>query len=412
MRKIKIIAAFVLAVSIFVSGVGGPAVTAPVYAAKSISDLKKDLQDKEQKRKEASAQKKEKQTQLNGALEKKAELEEQISSLQEDIDSVDNVIQQKNSEIENKQAEIEQLTKLIDENDEQLKQRMKAIYENGTTSYLEIIFESKGLSDFFTRISAVKDIMAHDKALIQSYVDAKEGVQTAKQTVENEKSEKEEAKTLLVNKKGDLKEKQEEKNELVADLKNDISAIEKMEEEGEKQEELVKQELAKALAAQEAAEKAAKAKAQQQTGNSSSSGTRTATPARQSSGAFLWPSAASTRVTSPYGSRIHPITGKQKFHKGLDIGAPNGSDVLAAADGTVVTSGWNAGGYGNYITINHGGGLVTLYGHNSKLLVSAGETVKKGQVIAKVGSTGNSTGPHIHFEVMLNGSVVNPYNYL
>ena len=121
--------------------------------------------------------------------------------------------------------------------------------------------------------------------------------------------------------------------------------------------------------------------------------------------------ASYTRKSSPYGYRIHPITGTRKLHSGVDYAAPHGTAIYAAEDGVVLTSGW-INGYGYTVTVNHGGGYVTLYAHCSKLLVSAGQKVSAGQTIAKVGSTGNSTGNHLHFEVKVNGKAVNPEGYL
>ncbi len=368
-------------------------------AAKSVSQLKTELKAAQSNRDKVSKERKSKEKELDGVLAKKNDIEEEMSAIEEDISSIDAVISEKQKEIEDKQKEIKELTNLIETNDEKFKNRLKVMYESGSTTYLEMLLEAKGLSDLFTRIAVVRDIAEHDKNLINSYVDARTGVENAKTVIETEKSEKEEARTLLSGKRTELAKKKAEKDELMADLQYDIDELKKLEEQGEKQEELVKQELAAALAAQ-----------QKQSSSSGASGAPA--PAKLSDGQFCWPSASSTRVTSDYGTRIHPITKTKKFHKGIDIGAPQGTDVLAAADGKVVTAGWNSGGYGYYITINHGSGVVTLYGHNSKLLVKAGDTVKKGQVIAKVGSTGNSTGPHIHFEVLVNGSVVNPYNYL
>ena len=181
-----------------------------------------------------------------------------------------------------------------------------------------------------------------------------------------------------------LKEKQEESQRLVDSIKADIASFEK------------------ALKAQEAAEAAAREEIRRLT--QGSSGT-------YSGGTFAWPS-VSTYITSPYGTRVHPVTGKVKTHTGIDIGAGMGTNIFAAADGTVLISGWNTGGYGNYVVIDHGGGLTTLYAHCSSLLVSAGQKVTRGQVIAKCGSTGMSTGPHLHFEVLKNGAHTDPYAYL
>lgn len=365
-------------------------------AAKSISQLKSELQTAQSSRTKASQERKDKEKELSGVLKKKNEIEVEMSAMEEDISSINALIAEKETEIKNKTAQINTYTDLIDENEDLFKQRLKIMYERGSTSYIEILLKAKGLGDLFTRMAVVRDITKHDKKIINTYIDARTGVIAAKDTIEREKSENEEARSLLTEKRSQLAKKKAEKDELVADLQYDIDEYKKLEEQGEKQEEQVKKELAAALAAQEG----------------TSSGTKSAAPAKFTGGQFCWPSESSTRITSEYGYRIHPITKTKKFHKGIDIGAAQGTNVLAAADGTVVTAGWNSGGYGYYITINHGGGIVTLYAHNSKLLVKAGDKVTKGQVIAKVGSTGNSTGPHIHFEVLKNGSVVSPYDYL
>ena len=125
---------------------------------------------------------------------------------------------------------------------------------------------------------------------------------------------------------------------------------------------------------------------------------------------MIWPS--SGPVTSPYYMRVHPVTGKLRQHTGIDIGSPHGSNIVAASSGTVIVAGYNAGGYGNYVVISHGSGISTLYAHASALLVSTGQTVSQGQVIAKVGSTVMSTGPNLHFEVLVGGQHTNPMSYL
>ena len=124
-----------------------------------------------------------------------------------------------------------------------------------------------------------------------------------------------------------------------------------------------------------------------------------------------WPVPGYHKVTSPYGNRYHPVLKKNKFHSGVDLRAPMGTPIVAANDGKVLSAGYNSG-YGNRIYIDHGGGIVTVYAHNSKLLVKAGDKVKRGQTIAKAGSTGRSTGPHLHFEVRKNGKTTNPMNWI
>ncbi len=388
-----------------------------VSAAKSISELKQALNENAKKKQEAIKEKVEKQTELNSAVEKKNDLDIQLTALQDDIDVIDDVINDKQKEIDEKSKQIDELSDKIDDSKDTLKERMKIMYENGSTSYLEMIFESKGLSDLFTRVAIIQDIISHDKNMIQEYVNTKSEIEDTKKAVESEQAEQKEAKDMLVDKKSDLKEKQAERDKIVNQLQSEVTELEKFEEESAKYEEQARNELAAAIAAQEAAEKAAaekaaKAKAASSSSSNSSGGGTVATAAKATSGGFGWPSAASTRVTSEFNpNRKNPVTGKWRKHTGMDIGAPQGTDVLASKAGTVVTAGWN-NGYGNYITINHGNGVATLYGHNSKLLVKAGDKVEKGQVIAKVGSTGNSTGPHIHFEIIVNGTPQNPRNYL
>ncbi|MDR1438536.1 MAG: M23 family metallopeptidase, partial [Clostridiales bacterium] len=165
---------------------------------------------------------------------------------------------------------------------------------------------------------------------------------------------------------------------------------------------------AKAKAAAEAAAaKAAKAaKAAQENAAASAGGGSVGSGA-----AMRWPLPGYSTLSSPYGTRVHPVTGKKKMHTGIDIPAPTGTDIVAAKGGTVIISGVQ-GGYGNAVVISHGDGLTTLYGHCSKLLVKVGQTVKQGEVIAKVGSTGVSTGPHLHFEVRKDGATAQPLNYV
>lgn len=356
------------------------------YAAKSVSELKKEMQERENERKKTEKEISSKKDERNEKVQERNELDLKISNLVSDIDDAQSVIDEKQSEIDVKNEEIEKLTGIIDENTDKLKTRMKVMYEYGTSSYLELILDSKGLSDFFSRVSVVKDIVKHDKELINTYVNSKNEVEQAKNVIETEQREQIEAKSILEGKKSELVKLQNQKQDLIDSLNSDIKALEAQEKKMEADYNSLKSELNKTLSSSSTASV--------YTGN----------------GKFTWPSASSTRITSGFGKRDKPNAKATSVHRGIDIGAPMGSNVLAAEAGTVVTAGYN-GSYGYYVTINHGGGYVTLYAHNSRLLVSKGDTVKRGQVIAKVGSTGNSTGPHIHFEVMVNGVCQNPTKY-
>ena len=374
------------------------AVTAPyAEAAKSISDLKEEMEDREQERKETEAEINSKKGERDERIEERNSLDLQITALVSDIDAVEVIIDEKQAAIEEKNEEIGELNQVIEESNDKLKERMKIMYEYGSASYLEIILDAKGLSDFFSRISIVKDIVNHDKELIDTYVNSKTELEAAKNVIQLEQKEQFEAKTILEDKKSELQDAQEQKEALISELNSDIDALEEQEQKAEEDYNSLKAELEEALAEQERQRK--------------SSSSSASAASFQGSGQFLWPVESSRRITSYFGLRDKPNARATSNHRGIDVGAAAGTNVLAAESGTVVTAGYNSS-YGNYVTINHGGGYVTLYAHNSRLLVSKGDTVTRGQVIAKVGSTGNSTGPHVHFEIMLNGVCQNPLNYV
>ncbi len=358
-----------------------------VNAAKSVSELKSEMQKRneqiKQKEKEINAKKSEK----NAEVEKRNSLDLQISALVDDIESTQVLIDEKEAQIQEKNSEIEALSAEIEKNEDKLNERLVVMYEYGTTSYLELLLEADGLSDLVTRISVIKSVYNYDKNVINNFIASKEKVEEAKQLIVNEQNEQIEARSILENKKSKLDSLRKEKDKIINEINNDIKALEREEAKMEADYQAIQNEL-----------------------NAAMSSSSSKSSVKYSGGKLCWPSAVSQRITSSYGYRIHPISGVKKLHRGIDIGAAMGSNVLAAEAGTVVTAGWN-NSYGYYITINHGGGLVTLYAHNSSLLVSKGAKVTRGQVIAKCGSTGNSTGPHIHFEVQLNGSLQNPMNY-
>ena len=356
------------------------------FAAKSVDELKKQMQQRSDSIKQIEKEINKKQSKVDEEIEKRNNLDLKISAMLDDIEDVEAVIDEKQNEIDAKQAEIDEITDKIEEKDEMLKNRLKIMYEYGTSSYMELLLDSDGLTDLLKRISVVKSVYNYDKNVINEYAESKQTLEEAKQLVISEQNEQKEAKSILENKKSDLEGLKSEKQKIIDSLNNDIEALEKEEQKKEDDYNALKKELEAAMSSS------------------------TSTASYSGNGEFCWPSASSKRITSKYGYRVHPITGKNKLHRGIDIGAGLGTDVLAAESGTVVTAGWN-NSYGYYITINHGGGYVTLYAHNSKLLVSKGQKVKRGEVIAKCGSTGNSTGPHIHFEVMLNGQLQNPMNY-
>ena len=361
-----------------------------VNAAKSVTELKNEMQQRNSQIKEKEKEINKKKSQMNAEIEKRNSLDMQILGVSEDVEAVESIINEKQTEIDAKQAEIDELTANIEKRDAELKKRLKIMYEYGATSYLDILLESDGLSDFITRLYVVKRVYEYDNEIINTYAESREQTEEAKAVIENEQKEQLEAKSILDEKKSELEGLRRQKEQAISELDKDIEKLKAEEQRIEDDYQSLQRELNAAL---------------------NGSGSKSSAPAKSGSGVYLWPSAASTRVTSEYGYRIHPISGTKRLHRGIDIGAPYGSNVLAADSGKVVTAGWN-NSYGYYVTINHGNGHVTLYAHNSKLTVKAGQNVNKGDVIAKCGSTGSSTGNHIHFEVIVNGSPKNPRNYL
>ncbi|MBR4723687.1 MAG: peptidoglycan DD-metalloendopeptidase family protein [Clostridia bacterium] len=359
-----------------------------VYAAKSVNDLKNELAESQKKTEQTKKQIQSKQAEKNSQKAQKDSLDIEIAGLQADIDKIQSVIDEKNAEIDEKNNEIQALDTELKATDKRLKKRMKVIYESGTESYLELILKSTGISDLFTRIAVVESILKHDNSIMDNYRAQIEEINAAKEIVEKEKNEQVEAQDILEAKQNQIKSKQSEYQKVIDALSKDINELKKQE------------------AAQEKA-----AKELQNQINSALKSSSQQTVKYSGNGKFGFPLTSYTRISSTYGYRIHPITGTKKLHTGIDYAAPYGTSILAAEDGVVLTAGWNSG-YGYCVTINHGGGYVTLYGHCSSLLVSAGQSVKRGQTIAKVGSTGNSTGNHLHFEVRINGNTVNPAGYL
>lgn len=376
-RIIALALAFVTAVS-----------ASSVYAAKSVSQLKEELSQNQKNAEKTQKEIKAKQQEQNEQKKKKNAIDLEIASLQDDIDVIESVIDEKNAEIDAKNAEIEVIDESLKKTDKQLKKRMKIMYESGTTSYLEMIFSAKGLSDLFTRLSIIESIVKHDNKIIEDYQMQIDQIAAAREVIETEKNEQVEAREILEGKRSQIKAKQQEQQQLIDALSKDINELKKQEAEMEAAERQIQAQINAALGKSDQ-------KNLTYTGN----------------GKFILPLASYTRISSPFGYRIHPITGTRKLHSGIDYAAPAGTAIFAAEDGVVLTSGW-INGYGYTVTINHGSGYVTLYAHCSTLIAKAGQKVTKGQTIARVGSTGNSTGNHLHFEVKVNGVAQNPANFL
>lgn len=277
--------------------------------------------------------------------------------------------------------------------------RVRDIYINGRLSYLDVVIGSKDFSDFANRLEVLKRIIDSDINLISEIKKERAQIEAHKKKLEEDRAKLVELEKAALAKQAEIEQKKAERNVVLQKAQNDravaMQAIEELNASSAQISAMLKE--------RQAARAAAAAAAAQAAGQGSSY------TWVQGTGQLGWP--VSGEITSPYGYRVHPIWGTTIYHSGIDIGVDEGTPVHAADSGVIVWSGW-MGGYGYAVVIDHGNGLSTLYGHNSELAVDEGQSVSKGQVVAYAGSTGNSTGPHVHFEVRENGDPVDPMGYL
>ena len=328
-------------------------------------------------------------------------LGEELESKQAEIDRLTESISTKEAEIEETQTSIDEQKKKIEKRTSDFEQRVRAMYKNGNVGYIDIILSSGNLSELMSNVDMVQKIYTSDQDFLTEMKEVKAETEAKEAKLQAEKIQlTQDQETLTVSKaeldavKGELDVKYEKLEKQEEEIQAAIVEATKAAEEARKK---LEEEERQRKAAEEAKRRAA-----QQTGVDTSN-----IPAAQGNGTFLWPT-TSTLITANYGQKR-----SYERHPGIDIGAGYGSPIYAGEAGTVILAGWY-GGYGNCVCILHANGLVTLYGHASSLSVGKGQTVSRGQVIAHVGSTGWSTGPHLHFEVRqgFNGGTLNPWNYL
>ncbi len=348
------------------------------------------------------------QQQMQVESTKKAKAEATIGSVSQQLHQIENQLETATSQLKEAQKQrglaeqdIAKNTKLLKEAQVKLDKREKIflkrardIYINGRLSYLDVILGAKNFSDFANRVEMLKRILDSDIKLIKEIQAEKQEITTRQEALEAAKAKRVKVEKEAKEKQIVIAQKKAERNAVLQKAMTDKAAAEQAQRELEASSANIK-----AMLQQRAAARAAQASAASSGGGSYVQG----------SGQLSWP--ANGPVTSPFGWREHPIFGRQILHSGIDIGVPEGTPVHAADSGTVVDAGW-IDGYGNCVIIDHGNGISTLYGHNSEIAVSAGQSVSKGQVIAYAGMTGNATGPHIHFEVRVNGDPVDPMGYL
>ena len=329
-----------------------------------------------------------------GDIESKVtELNQQLIDISARITDLENQLTAKSEDIQETKDELAGAKEREAQQYADMKVRIQFMYENGQTSYLEALLSSRNISEFLNSADYIAQIQSYDRQKLTEYQDTVESIVNLEAQLEQEYTDLEALKSTVESNKATVAAMMRQKESELADISGDIedaqSDADYYAAEIQAQEELIA-----AIKRAEAEKAAAGVEEHPYTG-----------------GAFRWPCPSSTRVTSDYGTRVSPMSGASSNHKGIDIGASAGADIIAEADGTVTAASYSSAA-GNYVMIDHGGGLYTVYMHASSLLVSPGQTVSAGDVIAKVGSTGISTGSHLHFGVSLNGSYVSPWSYL
>lgn len=369
----------------------------------------------------------------NSALQQKQLLEQKINVLRSQISVSEQTIADLTEQIAQKEQELEAAKAEEARYYELFCERVRSMEEDGEISYWAVLFSANSFSDFLDQMNAIGEIMDYDQMVRDELEAARIAVDNAKRELEESKAAEEQVRASLNAQKAELEAEENKVNSLINELNSQSAAyagqMEDLEEDAEQMAAQISQaekqyaaqleaqrkaeEARKAAAAQAAREAAAQAAAAQSAGQSAGQATTsTGNVTRTGSGGFIWPLSGYTRVSSPFGYRICPFHGRE-LHGGVDIPAPGGTPIMAAKSGVVVLSTYGSS-YGNHVAITHADGTRTMYCHMSSRAVSAGQTVSQGQVIGYVGSTGSSTGNHLHFEVWTGSSSssrVNPMNY-
>jgi len=365
-----------LIISTFIFKLGAPVLASQldqIYKQQEVIDNK--IKDTENKIKQKEQEKRETLAELQS-------LNRSMEKTSSEIESLENKLVLAAKHINKTQEEIIVKEKEVSERTDVLEKRLRQIYRKGEVNFLEVLFQSTSISDFLTRFEYMKRLAKNDTSLLTELEKQREILENEKAQLENKKLELLAMKQARQKKHQQLQIASSRRESLVKKIEQQKESYEKMLDELEKQSQQIAAEIRKLQSA-----------------------------GGQRPGWLQWPTPGYYRITSPYGWRFHPILKSRRFHTGVDIAAPYGSNAIAAANGKVIYTGWR-GGYGHTIIVDHGGGMATMYPHLSKYLVKVGDYVKRNQAVGKIGTSGWSTGPHIHFEVRINGDHVNPMPYL
>ncbi len=414
MRNRKFFTAFLAMVLVFAAVFG----MMPTEAeAASSSEIKKQIDEMKSQQKELQAEIKELQSQFNeneneiiNLVNQKNLIDQEIGLITEQMAVINRQISAFNLLIADKQDELDEAKAHLDELNEKNKERIRTMEEEGSLSYWEVLFKANSFSDLLDRINMVKEIGASDARRLEEMRKAADEVTVAQEELQSEKAEQELARDELKVVEAELEVKREEADAVLIELIEKGEEFQALLDESE----MLQDELMKEIAIAEAEYKEAKHQEWLATyvppTTWPSDDTTPSTDAPSSSG-WVSPLPYYT-ITSPFGMRKHPILGYERMHNGVDMSAAKGTPIYAAKSGRVTVAAYQAGGAGYYVSINHGDGFSSIYMHMTHYIVSAGQYVNAGQVIGYLGSSGLSTGPHLHFGISYNGRYVNPMAYI
>ena len=352
-----------------------------------INQMKEDAAALKKQRAELQKQLKAIQADKSKALDQKALLEQQINATQAEINNIAAQITQYDQLIAQKETELAATEEKERAQYELFCKRVREMEEQGEVSYWSILFSSDDFSDLLDNAMMVEEIMDYDNQVMNELIAIREQIEADKTALETARQEQKDAKAEQEAAKAELKSQQAQVDALITEISGQESQVKAAE--------------AKLQAAANAADaeiRAAERELASQIANV------------PSESGFLWPLPGQYNLSSLYGSRKHPVTGKANNHTGIDVPAPSGTPIQACKSGVVTTSTYN-NSYGNYVVVSHSDGTSTLYAHMSRRNASKGQTVSQGQVIGYVGTTGSSTGNHLHLEIRVNGSRRDPINY-
>lgn len=391
-------------------------------------DLQNQLSDVQGQMAEQTQKKNDAEAVIGNVSEKLRVIQDNLNAATNEYKSISSQLADTEKQIAEMQVKLKEEQAKLEKREKVFRVRIRDIYMHGQLSYLDVVLGAKDFNDFANRVDLLRRVIAADMDLITAIRQQRDEIQQVQQELESQRQKQSVLKENAAQKKAEIEQHKKEQQAILYKAETDKATAEEAYRELEASSQSIGEMLRQRAAARAAAAAAAEAEAaaQQQasassqadTGDTGDVGTSDDSGSTEpdysyqpvsGSGAFIWP--VNGVITSPYGYRTHPIFGTTIYHSGIDIGVDYGTPVHAADSGVVVEAGWISG-YGYAVVIDHGNGLSTLYGHNESLNVSSGQSVSQGQVIAYAGSTGNSTGPHVHFEVRSNGDPVDPSAYL